>query len=176
MPRDSVRTGEIAEYQWAEMPSNDLTLDAIVLALGDHLLDLRAVNVSWDSGLLEPTESELSAGWEVRSGYAVSPRIDTAVVDVWPACDTGYDEWYFFEQVPGDLRLSAFCNWTGRSLSQWQELMNVPDAPNLGEQLRTFRPEAVIGVGDRAFLIARARRLIDAFLDLREKADSPRGG
>jgi hypothetical protein len=92
---------------------------------------------------------------------------------MWPACDAGHDEWYFFEQVPGDLRPSAFCNWTGRSLSQGQELMNVPDAPNLGDQLRPFRPEAVIGVGDRAFLIARERRLVDAFLDFRDKRTRP---
>jgi hypothetical protein len=98
------------------------------------------------------------------------------VIDVGPACDAGYDEWCFFEQVPGDRRLSACCNWTGRSQSQWQGLMNVADAPNLGEQLRTFRPEAVVGVGDGAFLIALERRLVDAFLDLREKRHSPRGG
>ena len=61
---------------------NDVTLDAIVLALGDHLLGLRAAHVSWDSGLLAPTESELAAGWEVRSGYAISPPIATAVIDV----------------------------------------------------------------------------------------------
>ena len=56
MQRDSVRTGEIAEYPWGDVPSNDLTLDATVLALGDHLPGLRAAHVFWESGLFAPTE------------------------------------------------------------------------------------------------------------------------
>jgi hypothetical protein len=126
-------------------------------------MGLRAVNVSWDSGLLIPSVDEKAHGWALEKGRAVSPVIDDEVIDSWPWCDGGFEEWYFFPRVPEDLRLSAYCNWTGLSLADWAGLVNVPGGLDLQEQLEKTRPTAVLGMGDRLFAISPDAALIEDF-------------
>src|SRR5678816_3443778 len=50
---DFMTLGEIGAYRWIEfVPPDDLLLDDVIARLQRYLLGLRAVNVSWDSGLL----------------------------------------------------------------------------------------------------------------------------
>jgi hypothetical protein len=51
--------------------------------------------------------------WQVNGAHAVSPTIDSALTDSWPRSSCGYDEWYFFHEVPDHLELHALCNWGG---------------------------------------------------------------
>src|SRR5438876_1076249 len=109
-----MKSGDIGTYRWSEsLPSRDTSMFDAVRSLRRHLIGLRAVNVSWDSGLLVPSDDEKLQGWVVQHGRAVSPVINERIIDAWPWCDGGFEEWYFFLVVPSELNLSAFCNWTG---------------------------------------------------------------
>ena len=106
--RFPMTSGSLGAFQWIEAVSQDDTglIDAI-RTLRRHLIGLRAVNVSWDSGLLIPSDEELRRGWTIEQGLAVSPVIDDRVIDAWPWCDGGWEEWYFFSTLPRDLNLSG---------------------------------------------------------------------
>ena len=107
-------SGDIGTYRWSEsVPSRDISMLDAVRSLRHHLNGLRAVNVSWDSGLLVPSDDEKRQGWVVRDGRAISPVIHDGIIDAWPCCDGGFEEWYFFSTLPSELNLSAFCNWGG---------------------------------------------------------------
>jgi len=150
-----MNSGEIGAYKWYEcVPSDTTTMFDAVRKLRHHLLGLRAVNVSWDSGLLVPSDAEKRQGWVIEAGRAVSPVIDDAIVEEWPWCDGGFEEWYFFSRLPTDLNLSPFCNRTGLSISDWASLVDVPGGFNLRDQLERARPDAVIGIGERLFSIS----------------------
>ena len=53
-----MKTGIIGQYHWAEFTEEDaeLSVGEIVRGVAEYLVGLRAVNVSWDSGRLNPTE------------------------------------------------------------------------------------------------------------------------
>jgi len=156
--------GRIGRYYWGEcVPPDNVALPDAVRRLKHHLNGLRAVNVSWDSGLLVPSDAEVSNGWSLEQGRAVSPVIDDAVTETWPSCDGGFEEWYFFSRVPRDLGLSAYCNWVGTSIAEWASLVDVPTGLDLRRQLETARPEVVLGEGRRLFAISRNRALIADF-------------
>src|SRR5215467_3698217 len=56
---------------------------------------------SIDSGPLEPTENEVTAGWQSRGEIAYSPQVQS--IEEIPSA--GWDEWYIFNK-PVDLGLS----------------------------------------------------------------------
>jgi hypothetical protein len=122
-----------------------------------------AVNVSWDSGLFVPSDDERAHGWTIEQDHAVGPVIDDDLIDGWPWCDGGFEEWYFFSRLPRDLNLSAYCNWTGLSLADWAGLVNVPTGLDLRQQLEKAKPAAVVGMGDRLFAISSDAALLADF-------------
>jgi hypothetical protein len=75
--------GRIGTYHWAEVPGERLQIKDVVRALGEHLRGLLAVNVSWDSGVLQEL-SPVPVGWAVRAGRVVSPPVDDSVLALWP--------------------------------------------------------------------------------------------
>jgi hypothetical protein len=105
----------------------------------------------------------MSQGWSSEQGRAISPVIDDVVVETWPWCDGGFEEWYFFSRLPEDLSLSAYCNWLGVSIADWSSLVTVPTGLDLRQQLETAQPAAVLGEGQRLFAISRNRALIYDF-------------
>jgi len=157
-------SGNLGAFQWIEGVSKDDTglIDAI-RTLRRHLIGLRAVNVSWDSGLVIPSDEELRQGWTIEQGRAVSPVIDDRVIDAWPWCDGGWEEWYFFSTLPRDLNLSAYCNWGGLSIGDWASLVDTSDGFDLQTQLETAQPTVVLGEGQRLFAISPNVELIDDF-------------
>ena len=72
-------SGNLAAFQWIEAVSKDDTelIDAI-RTLRRHPIGLRAVNTSWDSGLLIPSDEERRQGWTIEHGRAVNPAISRA--------------------------------------------------------------------------------------------------
>jgi hypothetical protein len=154
-------SGDIGAYKWTEtVPPRETALFDTLRALRRHLVGLRAVNVSWDSGLFVPSDDERSHGWTIEQDHAVSPVIDDDLIDTWPWCDGGFEEWYFFSRLPHDLNLSAYCNWTGVSLADWAGLVNVPTGLDLRQQLEKAKPSAVVGMGESLFAISPDAALV----------------
>jgi hypothetical protein len=102
----------------------------------------------------------------MKAGRAISPPVDDGVVESWPWSDEGYEEWYFFADVPDELELAPFCNWQSMTLANWDALVGVPDAVNLGRQLESTRPRVVLGMGQKLYVISENASLIDGFLQL----------
>jgi hypothetical protein len=122
---------------------------------------LRAVCTSWDSGEFDPIAAGLS-GWQVRAKHAVSPVVEGSLVEVWPRSSCGYDEWYFFDQVPEFVQLDPICNW-GMSLADARELREVPSGFDLLDQLDKYVPRAVLGEARRVFAISQDQGLLTDF-------------
>ena len=157
-------SGNIGAYKWTEtVPFGETALFDTLRALREYLVGLRAVNVSWDSGLFVPSDDDRARGWTVEEDHAVSPVIDEDLIDGWPWCDEGFDEWYFFSRLPSDLNLSAYCNWTGLSLADWAALVHVPNGFDLRDQLEKAKPAAVIGLGYKLFAISSDAALLADF-------------
>jgi len=158
------RTGVLAAYRWWEIPPERLSMAAMIRMLAPRLVGLVAVNVSWDSGLMELTPDLAAAGWTTVGRFAMTPVIDVKTTQNWPisACQGGrFDEWYFFRQAPPMLDLSAFCNYGGVSLQDARSLA-FPGGVDLEEQLRRYEPELVIGEGEHLFILTRNEALADA--------------
>lgn len=157
-----MNSGSLGAFRWIEAVSNDdIDLFDVICTLRRHLIDLRAVNVSWDSGLFVPSDDERRHGWTIDQGRAVSPVIDDRVIDAWPGCDGSFEEWYFFSTLPRNLKLSAYCNWTGRSIGDWPSLLDVRGGFDLKAQLEVAQPAVVLGAGQMLFAISRNVELID---------------
>lgn len=174
---DSMETGIIGNYHWAQFGGKDpeLSVGATVRALAEYLAGLRAVNVSWDSGRLEPSQAQFASGWQVHCGYAITPVIDAKLTDSWPentCTDSVFDEWYFFKDVPAQFRLDAYCNWYMNSISEWRNLVDCqPNNIDLRSQLETYKPEVVIGQSDSfIFVIARDPTIIRVFGTLSQRS------
>jgi len=158
-----MKRGHIDEFHWIECdkPSH-LVLCEIVRGLAPFLMDCRALNVSWDSGVLLPSDAE-SEGWTFEQGHAISPATDHALLNSWPYSG-GFDEWYFFTQLPADLSLIPYCNWGGgTSISDWPSIAGAPTGVDLGRQLRQSRPHAVVGEGYKLFAISVDIELVNEF-------------
>ncbi|MFZ2641678.1 MAG: hypothetical protein WA117_11825 [Verrucomicrobiia bacterium] len=160
-------TGTIGDYHWAEYwnETPELFVPDIIRALGrECLVGTRGVNVSWDSGRLQPSKEQVLSGWSIRDGYAVTPPIDERLMEEWPRSCCGFDEWYFFRSPPQRIELSAFCNYEGHiSLGDWE---SVAFQFSLARQLEQTQPEIVIGEGLSVFIISRTRETVEAFLRL----------
>ena len=103
--------------------------------------------------------------------HAVSPAVTEQLLNRWPhsACQAGrFDEWYFFRTVPTVGNIVAFCNYS-ISLGS-PELAGHPAAAILRVQLEQWRPEVVIGEGDRLFVISRDAKLVDRAETLNSEA------
>lgn len=160
----AMNRGTVGTFYWAECVSPDLTLPDVLGTLKRYFLGLRAVNVSWDSGLFIPSDAEISQGWRLEAGRAISPILDDGIIEEWPRDDCGFEEWYFFSRLPSNLLLSPYCNWLGISVGDWEQLVNVPDGLDLRRQLEEAQPVVVLGEGQRLFAISRDEAIIEDFL------------
>ena len=163
-------TGTIGEYCWAQIgrEQGELSIADVILRLHNYVIGLRAVNVSWDSGRLTPSQEQLASGWRMQNGYAITPKIDSPFIEFWPmnSC-AAFDEWYFFRGVPPEIRLEAFCNWGVGAVSDWGSLVECqPNNINLLNQLRQHEPELVVGEGHFVFVIAKDPKAIEALRGL----------
>jgi hypothetical protein len=135
-----------------------------VRQLAYYVTGCRALNVSWDSGLLLPPDPE-AEGWTFEQGHAISPVIDAPALESWPYSG-GFDEWYFFSRLPADLALIPYCNWGDTSLSDWPSIAGTPTGVNLRRQLRQSQPNVVLGEGHKLFAISANTVFLDEFVKL----------
>ena len=174
-----METGIVGKYHWAQFVGEDVTLslNAVVRGLAEYLAGLRGVNVSWDSGLLKPSADQIASGWQLHCGHAVTPVIDGKLTDSWPenTCASGaYDEWYFFRDVPPQIRLDAYCNWYNHSIGEWQSLVHCqPKNIDLLGQLEAHEPDLVIGQSHSLlFVIAEDPAIIRVLRNLAESNET----
>jgi hypothetical protein len=156
------RSRVLGDFQWVELPPDSWDIPAVMRRLSAQVLGLTAVNVSWDSGRMVPTREQEQHGWRRVGELAVSPVIDAALASNWPTscCQGGrYDEWYFFRELSGPMKLEAFCNWC-RSLANAADLA-FPGGVDLHAQLDRYRPDIVIGDGAAVFVISPHRMIVD---------------
>jgi hypothetical protein len=166
-----MKTGTLGPYRWAEFSNEtpELLIPDVVRGIGVHLLGLRGVNVSWDSGLLHPSDPGLPAGWHYQGAYAISPPITQALLESWPHSGCGFDEWYFFRDVPALFNLNAFCNYLGMSLERAAEVP-FPGGISLSDQLDRCQPDVVVGQGYNIFVISAQGEIIESFAELAREA------
>ena len=93
----------------------------------------------------------------------MSPAIDPAVAESWPGSSCGFDEWYFFREIPDGVELQALCNW-GASVAEAGELRDVPSGFDFRAQLDRYQPYAILGDGHRTFVVTKDSALLDAFM------------
>jgi hypothetical protein len=155
-----MKRGNIDDYRWLEFAKPDhVVLSDVVRQLTRYMIGCRALNVSWDSGLLLPSEPEAD-GWTFEQGRAISPAIGNALLKSWPYSG-GCDEWYFFTELPTDLSLSPYCNWRDTSLSNWPSIADTPTGVDLRRQLHQSRPSVVLGQGYKTFAISSDAELVN---------------
>jgi hypothetical protein len=146
-------TGRIEAYCWYEF--EQMSLRDLLTALCSRLIGLRAVNTSWDSGLLIPNEEQTRQGWSVHGGTGVTPVVTGALIESWPSPDDYCDEWWFFREVPPEFDPPhGYCNYLGTSLACWREL-EFEGGAQLAQNLRHYQPGFVVGNGTWTYCISR---------------------
>jgi len=165
-----VNDAPIDGYFWAEFWNEEpeLLLPDVTRRLSPFMVGLRAVNVSWDSGKLNPSVDQFRMGWRLVQGHAVTPRIDQTLTDSWPRSGCGFDEWYFFKSLPSTLEMQPFCNWLHVSL---KEIESIEFKFGLREQLRRCQPELVLGEGYGIFILAKDSPIVEEFKKLAKEKD-----
>jgi hypothetical protein len=168
----SMKSGSIGRYHWGEFSNEEpgLTVPDVVRGIAGHLIGLRGVNASWDSGLLRPTDPALPPGWTYEGEHAVSPSITPGLATAWPGSDEGFDEWYFFGEVPALFNLNAFCNFMGLSLANASGV-TFPGGITVREQLERWAPAVVVGQGHNIFVLGTDEKVVRTFSSLAREAD-----
>lgn len=140
------RTGELGNYIWVE--DDDLLLEDVLSEIVKVIANTYAVNTSFDSAVLGSKNFKIAGkdienGWQSINGRAVSPKITEKNINNFLFTD-GYDEWYFFNEVPDNFKAVAFCNYSGLSFDQMSQL-KVRGACDFAAALEQYRPIAVAG-------------------------------
>ena len=140
------RTGILGKYHWVE--DDDLWLKDALKEISNVIANTYAVNTSFDSGVLgskkfKLDEKDIENGWMSINNRAVSPRITEENICSFLYTD-GYDEWYFFNEVPERFSAIAFCNYYGLSIGQADQL-NFDGGCDMVVALETYSPIAVAG-------------------------------
>jgi hypothetical protein len=158
-------TGQIGHFFWAQRwkEEPELFVPDVVRVLGDFVLGKTALNVSWDSGLLQPSPELVVNGWSSHAGKAVSPVVDASLASAWPRSACGFDEWYFFNGPPPPTSIQPICNHLGFQLANWQDY-NQPWGVNLLAQLEETSPELVVGESYSVYVLSPHRKVIEQFL------------
>ena len=143
------RNGTLNGYRWVE--DEDAWLRDLLVEIKPLIIGARAVNTSFDSGILGSkkmrlAEEDIALGWTTINGRAVSPAIDDQNLAKFLYTDS-YDEWYFFKNVPEDFNAVAFCNFLGLSLERADEL-NFEGGCDLVTALKKYKPIAIAGWSD----------------------------
>ena len=136
-------------YELGEMP-----LRETLSVLRSHLVGLKAVNTSFDSGLFVPSVSEMQNGWSQHGRAGVSPAITQDMLLLWPLSHDEYcDEWWFFGIVPPDFDFThGFCNMVSQRIGQWEE---VDFCTHLAKAIKEFQPELIIGNNTWTYVVAK---------------------
>ena len=94
-------------YRFEEV--GEVSCDQIAASLLDAIVGCRAVNVSYDSGIMVALE------WEHINGYPITPVLTSDLITNWPISHDSYcDEWYVFDKtIPSTFCVTAFCNFLG---------------------------------------------------------------
>jgi hypothetical protein len=129
----------------------EMDCGAIVRSISSELLRRRAVNVSFDSGVMHAPQ------WERIRDLPITPAITEELIAQWPVSHDGFcDEWWVFDtDISDDFRVKAFCNFIGTRIDDYKELDWEGGCP-LDEYLEQFRPAVVFGNNERAYVIRRA--------------------
>jgi len=159
--------GRFNAYWWAQYWNEEpeLFVPDVVRGISSFLIGLRGVNVAFDSGLLGD-RVPLPVGWEQIDGHAVSPPATPALLSSWPRSEDGFDEWYFFREVPTTLTVEPFCNWLTFRLENWEILRRTENGFDLPAQLERLQPEVMLGEGHSIFVVSRNEQIVDTFMGL----------
>ncbi|MES9860142.1 MAG: hypothetical protein ABW157_19645 [Candidatus Thiodiazotropha sp. LLP2] len=140
------KTGILNNYHWVE--DREAWLKDLLSEITQEILGTRAINTSFDSGILggdnlRLSQEELNKGWYIVNNRAVSPILEENWIDSFPFTD-GYDEWYFFEEMPQIFDAVAFCNYYGVSLEKVGKL-SIEGGCDLIFALQKYKPVAIAG-------------------------------
>jgi hypothetical protein len=147
-----MKNGCLEDYSWYDL--DDLPLRDLVRLISSDIIGLQAVNTSWDSGILIPSEEQFRCGWTVARKAAVSPRIDCSLISVWPTSHDAYcDEWWFFRDVPPAFDFThGICNMISARIGQWKD---VEFSTHFAENIRRFRPEVIVGNNQWSYCVMK---------------------
>jgi hypothetical protein len=106
------RNGILNTYHWVE--DDNAHLEDILAEISPIIFGTRAINTSFDSGILgskkmKLCQEDLDMGWTIINDRAVSPIINESNLESFLYTDS-YDEWYFFNNIPSNFDAIAFCN------------------------------------------------------------------
>ncbi len=135
-----MRTGFKLGYwviEWADGFDPDLT--DFVPKYPEIVQGCHVVIASFDSGPLEPTQSEYDLGWQKKNGQAISPRIEVATELPW----AGFDEWYLYDGEVPDTKHEFFVNRIGFVPLDVFEL----ETQAFWVQVERLQPLHVVGAG-----------------------------
>lgn len=143
------RDGILNSYHWVE--DEDAWLKDILHEIRPLILGTRAINTSFDSGVLGSkkmglSQKDLGLGWSTMNNRAVSPVIDENNLNSFLYTDS-YDEWYFFKDIPKSFDAVAFCNYLGLSLQRADEI-TFEGGCDLILALAKYKPVAIAGWND----------------------------
>lgn len=129
---------------------NEVSCREIAAFISDRLIGCRAINTSFDSGLI------VQSDWESVNGFPVSPQITNTFVDRWPTSHLSYcDEWWIFDgEIPADFKVNSFCNFVGTSIADLKDLSWEEGWP-LDHYLELYQPLAIFGNNKQGYLVIR---------------------
>lgn len=145
-----MKRGQTAGYHW--FYSTTLDIDSIIAEEPSLLLGKRVVISSFDSGLFKPTRAELRLGWRTIGDLAISPPVEAHT----ELPQAGFDEWYLFDQVPPNLDLEAFVNFTG-FIPEYdgEQPQTMETTTRFWDQVLLTKPTTYISDGDCLVLVTR---------------------
>jgi hypothetical protein len=140
--------GASMPYKFREL--GDASCRDVARSQSELLFGRIAANTAFDSGLLSIPD------WQQINGYCISPAITQNFIDTWPVSHDEYcDEWWVFDAiVPLDFRVHSFCNFINQRIADYKELDYEQGCP-LDHYLEKFRPVAIFGNNEMAYLITR---------------------
>lgn len=144
-----MKRGRTANYHW--FYSTTIDIDNILKEEPSLLLNKRVVISSFDSGPFKPTRAERHLGWRTIGNLAISPPVDSPT----ELPQAGFDEWHIFDQVPPNLRLEAFVNFTGFVPEHVEQLHTEERPSRFWDQILRTKPATYIADGGCLVLITR---------------------
>lgn len=151
-----MKHGNVGNYFWYDLDEEELR--DTLRRLNPYILGTRAVNTSWDSGVLTADRHDFPVGWPTHHGIAVSPPIDSEMIDKWPVSHDDYcDEWWFFAEVPQDFDFAnSICNYVSERIENWADL-EFEGGVELKKNLIRFQPTILVGNGKFTYCVSRTR-------------------
>ncbi|MBI5817404.1 MAG: hypothetical protein HZA88_00290 [Verrucomicrobia bacterium] len=151
-----MRSGRIADHFWYDLDEEPLR-DAL-RRIAPHILGLKAVNTSWDSGVLTSDRADFPLGWTTHNNVAVSPQITQDLIARWPLShDECCDEWWFFKEIPSEFDFThGICNHIANRIGDWADL-EFEGGVQLARNISRFRPTIIMGYGRFTYCVSESR-------------------